>query len=313
MLCILNNIMLGYKNNSKEWFTIHETYFRQKFNDIVNRKLNNNDIIIFTGKIFENLDNINSKIFLFFYDYIKKLSSTKKIIIIDKYNNESILKIFNENNNIIYTNQNILIDDTYIIIDNDFNNDKYYNNNTITIISEKINNHDFLYKKNNITLFNYNVAHDEILNNKNVIYDLNLFQINKNIKKIGFLIYKNNSYKIIKNNFSPLYKEIILNTNEDIDILNNIDDKKYIIDIQINKKLLSETNKIKIDYILSKINYNSISYIDDNNQVENKNLIIDNNNFIDITSIIFTEIKKYNNKELEIEFKNILNMLNKNK
>jgi len=124
----------------------------------------------------------------------------------------------------------------------------------------------------------------------------------KDKNQIGFSVIKNKKIKFIENKKSPRFREVEINSMDDIE---NIDINKDFIDIIIDSELIEKPEyKNKIDIFLSKNLFNNIFYKEKSNKKTNNNIIIKNSN---IKNIIMDNI----DDDLKEEMINIFKLCEK--
>lgn len=297
---IINNTKFGYKNNSKEWNQNMFDYFKNQFIPFIKKHSKPNDKLIHLGNIFNSSESVNIELLLNVQKLFIKLSSIIDIIILDGYNEKTNISSIFKNTyqgddliNRINYSTNEFIPYNEKIIDN-------INNQKIIFLNNRIDKN--ILKKYSNTLFICGY-YDDRLEEDNVIRVGALYQFEKTTSDKGFYVIdsKTLKYKFIKNSYSPIYKTIKI-TN--ISQLNDLDENfinnnkvKAIID----KKLIDE-KKIKIDLLLSKYNFKSIEYINDD---ENEDGFV-NNTTINIEELILDKMKNSDNEKLLSEFKKIM-------
>lgn len=206
----------------------------------IETNLDKNDTCIILGNTLSKPDLIKTNELLSLYDILNSISEKCNVYILigknDLHKKKSLLDIFSKNSNI-----NIIADSKTIKI-----NDKY-----ISLIPYK-----GIYVNEPIDMI---FSHDDIETNSLCFTAFNN-TLNKNGKKInvpspyqlskkddinkGFFVYDSN-LQFIKNAYTPLYKNIIIKTEEDIDNVITATNGNDKINLVVDESLLSKGNIIK--------------------------------------------------------------------
>jgi len=293
-LWIINNTKFGYKNNSKEWSQNMFDYFYNHFIPYITNKIKPGDKLIHLGNIMSNSETVNISILLKVTELFKTLSEILPVIILDGYNEKNnISTLFNvERINDVHTMDNLKL------ISNK-NPLEYINNDDIVFINNRIDS-DIL-KKYKDTLF-FCGFHDDRKEDENIIHVGSPYQLDENILECGFYVLNTTlkKYKYIKNNYSPIYNTITIT---DVSQIEDID-QKFVennnVRIIIDRSLVSD-KKIKIDVLLSKYNFKSVTYLNEVKTVDEMD-----NSTTDMEELIREKIKKSDNENLLNEFENII-------
>lgn len=295
---ILNNTKFGYKNNSKEWLKNMNNYFDDYFIPFISKHFKSGDKLIHLGNIFNSTESINISTLLRIKDLFVKLSKILPIIIVDGYNEKNgITKLFKDEN--IITINSVTELDSVKIIPNKNPLEYITSDDSIVFINNRIDT--TLLKKFTNTLI-FCGYHDDRKEDENIIHVGAPYQFDKTSFDKGFYILDsvNKKYKFIKNNYSPNYNTITIT---DISQIDDIDagfvDKNHV-SVVVDKSLVDD-KKIKIDVLLSKFNFKSITYKNDVEKID----FIDSSS-MDMEELIREKIKNSDNDELMTEFENII-------
>jgi hypothetical protein len=295
---LINNTKFGYKNNCKKTSQMMFDYFYKHFIPLIDKNKKDGDILIHSGNIFNSVDNLNITLLLKVIKLFDDISEKIPFYIING-NNEinQITKLFKQtiiDSNTKLNNIKIIRND---VLNNIDSNDK------IILINSNINTELLKDFNDKLFLIGY---HDNNSEKDNIITIGSPYQLDKCEDDRGFYIIdtNNNKYKLIKNNYSPKYKTLKITDISQISELNQDDIKYNNVDIIIDKKLVDE-KKIKIDVLLNKFDFKSITYINDDTEIINIH-----NNSINIEEIIKTKIFELNDPAVNIEFENIMKIYN---
>lgn len=292
---LINNTKFGYKNNSKEWSKNMFDYFNNIFIPFIEKNQKSGDILVHLGNLFHSTENVNISILLQVNELLNKLNKILPVYILHGTNESSnITNILNiesitetkQINNILFVphTQNIL---------------KHINSDVV-ITNSKIDN-SILEKYSDKLFFIGHYDNKEEINNIIKIGALYQFEDTDNDKGFYILDTVSKKYKYIKNNYSPQFFKIIIT---DISQIDNIDSDyvdKNNVDLIIDKSMITDKN-IKLDVLLSKFNFKSITYTNDIQKEQ-----MDDISF-NMEDIIRERIEKTNNADLIKEFENIINI-----
>ena len=247
---IINNTKFGYKNNSKEWIKIQFDYFENFFIPFLKKYSKPNDKIIHLGNIFNHSEVISTNILMKTFDLFQTLNSILPLIILPGINDKNNINLlFNTNiDNSIKHIQNI----------------NQYNNEKLVFINNRIDT-DILKKHNSLIVCG---LHDERNEDVNIIKVGSLYKFDNNDDR-GFYIIdsETNKYKFVKNIYSPNHNTIKITNIKQIDEIDVEFVKNNNVDIIIDKSLIDD-KKIKIDVLLSKYDFKSITYITRLNDID---------------------------------------------
>ena len=300
---ILNNTKFGYKNNSKEWSKNMFDYFDNEFIPFLEKHAKPSDKLIHLGNIFNTSESVNTSTLVKVFNLFNKISSIVEVILVNGYNEKTgISQIFNNTNQIgepLITN--ITDVDTYHqikIIPNKNPLEYVSDSDSIVFINNRIDADILKNFKNTLFFCGY---HDDRKVYPNVINVGAPYQLDKTSPDKGFYVLdpKSKKFKFIKNSYSPKFDTITITNISQINEL----DKDYINNNYVNvvvDKSLVEDKQVKVDILLSKYEFKSITYTNDVEEV-----VLDNDT-LNMEELIRDKIKNSDNPELMSEFENIM-------
>lgn len=223
-------------------------------------------------------------------------------MMVDYFENE-LIPILDKNSN---------LEDTFLILGDLFNGENitFKILNKVYFLLEEISNKlKIEIKESSQTKFLKNIPNIKFHNKtsySNYMID-SLYQLKKDFVKFGFIVIdESNNHIFYENEYSPRYNKILIN---DISELEDLD-KEWVDKNHVELELteLAITNKLKLDIILSKFNFNKIIYPKDISEP----IIIDDESF-DVEDLVKKHISLSDNKNnLEEEFNKII-QIHKNK
>ena len=234
--------------------------------------MDKSDCVIIIGDIFYNTSNICSSIFIKTQDILSEISNICEVVLITDKNTKEMFKFIPD-----------------IKFTDNFTEGEY----TISKIL-KNNKYNFLgfTDINKIEDNNYHLPSP--------------YQLTEDTNGNGFYVINTdkNVHNFIRNTTSPVFGTIKIESFEELEELDNtyISDNK--ITLIINKSLY-DTNRTKLEYILSKLTPIKIEYIDNNDNSEEDDSITIPQNYDDI---IRKEIEKRNIKDLMDKYENIISI-----
>lgn len=287
---VINNTKFDIKNiNSLE-------YFEQEYIQLISKYSFKDDIILHLGQVFNNSDNVNTKLLNNVINLFNKISNIIPLYFLDGYDT-SLLKLFSDLNfNVIREPLKI---NNVKIIPRKYNILEHINDEEIIFINSQI---DQTQLKNKLYFCGFYDKRSEI---NNIINVGSPYQFDKESSN-GFYVIdtKTKKYKYFENKIIPVFDVIRITDIKQIDEL----DQEFInnnnISVEIDKILIDEKN-LKIDFLLSKYNFKSIKYIND---VEIDEKII--NSSLDINKIVLEKIQNTNDPEILKEFNKIMKIFN---
>ena len=294
------HVGLGYPNKVDKWFKIHDDYFNKFLIPFLKESLEEGDIIIHLGDLFDNRNVIPINLLDFTQKIIEQIASIAPFHIIIgnhdlwtrstseinsvnlykyipnvfvydspkriKFNELDLLMIpYIENKkeqvNIIKENS----DCHYLFCHSDLSGARMHLNSVANKNNDKIDVDVF---SNFIKVYS---GHIHIVQSqKNFTFVGSVFEMDRNDidnqKGIFVLDVDNKKEIFVENNISPRFKKMYLLKESDIDKLDGLVTKDYI-DLFISNSLLINNRKFrrKIEILLEQGNFASIDYIDDIN------------------------------------------------
>jgi len=274
-IAVINNTNFGYKNNSKEISDMMFKYFNSDVIPKLKKNMDKMDSVVIIGDIFYNTSNICSSIFNKTQDILSEISNICNLILITDKNTKDMFRFI----------PNIKFQDNFT--ESDYTISKSLRNNKYNLLGftdiSKIEDNNYHLPSP------YQLTEDT---NGNGFYVINT---DKNI--IHF----------IKNTSSPVFGTIKIDSFEELEDLDNTYISENKITLVINK-ILYDTNRTKLEFILSKLTPVKIEYIDYENNEEDEDSIIIPQNYDDI---IRREIEKRNMKDLMEKYENIISIYKK--
>lgn len=301
-LWVINNTKFGYKNNSKEWLKNMVDYFDNQFIPFLKKNTNTGDKIIHLGNILNTTETVNISTLLTVRDLFIRMSQIIPLHLVDGYNEKNeVSKLFVNGIQPIHNINNV--EELYGVrfIPNKNPLEYITSNDKIVFTNNRIDTE--LLKKFPDILF-FCGYHDDRKEDGNIIHVGSPYQLDKTNYDKGFYVVdvETKKYKFIKNNYSPQYNTITITDISQIDEIDPNFVNKNFVNVIIDKSLM-EDKKVKIDMLLSKYNFKSITYTNDVEKVE-----ITDSTTLNIEEIIREKIKNSDNQELMSEFENILKL-----
>jgi hypothetical protein len=225
-IAVINNTNFGYKNNSKEISDMMFKYFNSDVIPKLKKNMDKIDSVVIIGDIFYNTSNICSSIFNKTQDILSEISNICKLVLITDKNTKDMFRFI----------PNIKFQDNFT--ESDYTISKSLRNNKYNLLGftdiSKIEDNNYHLPSP------YQLTEDT---NGNGFYVINT---DKNI--IHF----------IKNTSSPVFGTIKIDSFEELEDLDNTYISENKITLVINK-ILYDTNRTKLEFILSKLTTSSIA------------------------------------------------------
>jgi len=305
---IINNTKFGYKNNSKEWSNNMFDYFDNEFLPLLTKQYKSDDIVVHLGNVFNNSENLNTKILNRTIDLFERISNICTLYLMvghnDRVNDNNIntFKALEKHKNIEIVKDclNLIHKDKKIKLISWCNNPLKHMTSDINLVNiELLKIDERLLKKGKIYCGYYDDK--KLLGNCTLVGSPYQFN-DSNDKGIYIIDVENNKDIFISNKKSPVYKTIEINEIEEIEVIDEDFVNKNNVNILINKKLI-ETKEIKTKILLSKYNFKKIDYFDSGTEEIEE---LSDNTSTTIEKMIRDKIKNSDNKILLSEFENII-------
>ena len=248
---IINNTNFGYKNNSSEWFNTMLDYFDNYFIPFIQKNSKPSDKLVHLGNIFVSYESVKISQLLTIKELFVKLNNILPVIILDGYNEKSgISKLLD-----VKVVDNVSDIDGVKFISNK-NPLEYINNDSIVFTNNRI---DTQLLKRYDTLF-FCGYHNEHKEDENIINVGCPYSLEKGMDG-GFYVLdvETRKYKYVKNTYSPSYQVITITDISQIDEIDSEFVNKNNVSVVVDRSLVDD-KKIKIDVLLSKYNFKSVSY-----------------------------------------------------
>ena len=293
-LWIISNTKFGYKNNSKEWSKNMIDYFDNYFIPFISKHAKPGDKLIHLGNIFNSSDNVNISLLLTIEKLFVKLNKILPVVILDGYNEKTgISNLLKSDNTTNFENVQLIPSSVKVL--------EHIKEQEIIFLNSRIDTE--ILKKFKNTLF-FCGFHDDRKEEDNVIVVGSPYQFDGTSPDKGFYVLDTLSkkHKFVENNYSPNYNTITITDISQIDDIDENFVNKNRVSVVVDKSLI-EDKKIKIDVLLSKFNFKSITYKNDVDVIETVDSVS-----TDMEELIRVKIKNSDNPELEPEFDNIMNI-----
>lgn len=293
------HLALGYPNKVDRWFPIHKQYFDEFLIPFLEENVRAGDIIIQMGDLFDNRNVIPINIMNYAMDQVERLASIAPTHIIignhdcwsissDKLNAIRPFKyipnvsIYDETTVVEYNGLNLLLmpyihskkeqirliqensNCSYLFCHSDLNGCKMHLTSVAHRNTDKIDIEEFESFKRVLS------GHIHLVqDNKNFTFVGSIFQMDRNDyndqKGIFVLDTDTNDLEFYPNNISPVFKKVVVSTEDDIEKLNELKGSKDYIDVYISNKLLMTNRKLRrqLEIVLEDSGFEKVEYIDD--------------------------------------------------
>jgi hypothetical protein len=304
--------------SSKEWLKNMDYYFYNEFIPFLTNRVRPNDILIHLGNFLYKTKNIDLNVLKFVQDLFEKISSILPVYIIEGENDSLSLNILKNFKNIEIIREpkqiELLLLQKFAILPNCtkvedidkfesdycFLNMDYLNSPQKDLIISKLKKfkkcYNGYYNKNSVTSNIKNLGGPY-----NIEYD----------EKKGFIVLEThtNKDKFIQNKISPNFKKMILNTEKDLEIPQDVFKNNYV-SLTINKQLLID-NKLKIEMLIGGNDIVNIHYSDDEILKDKEDILELSESSLSLKEMVIDYINQSpseNKKRLLKEFNNIVEL-----
>jgi DNA repair exonuclease SbcCD nuclease subunit len=289
---------MSYPNNYLKWMDVSKNYFEGFLIPLIEKKLDENDIIIQLGDLFDNRSLIPIDVLNYAKDILLRISKICPIHILvgnhDMFHKSSgeinsinlfdfihNIYVYNKPSKIDWNGKSILMmpyiekkkeqieilkkysGTDYLFCHSDLNGAKMHLTSVAHKNNDKIDVEEFSGYKNVYS------GHLHIVQStKNFTFVGNIFEMDRNDlgnqKGIYILDTITGSHEFIENKISPRFKKVWVRTEEDILSLDSVSTKDYI-DLYISNSLLINNRKLrrKLEMMLESGNFASVEYLDD--------------------------------------------------
>jgi len=269
-------------------------YFYNNFIPFIKKHSKPDDKIIHLGNIFNSSETINVSTLIQVKTLFEKLNEIIPVIIVNGHNEKTGISSLFDN----------VIDDVKVIDNVKYISNKnpleHISNDSIVFINNRIDT-NILKKYDTLFICGY---HDDRKEDENIIYVGSPYQFDNTSNDKGFYVLdtETKKYKFVKNTHSPRYETITITDISQIDEIDEEYVNKNNVNVVVDKNLVDE-KKLKIDVLLSKYNFKSITYKNDVEHVE-----LDDSTSMNMEELIREKIKNSDNPNLLSEFENILSI-----
>ena len=299
------HLALGFPNKSEKWLNTHKEYFNKFLFPLLRKEVKEGDIIIHLGDLFDNRNIIPIDILNFGLEIVEELSkiapthilvgnhdcyhkSSSEINTIRPFKHIPNIFIYEKTSTLEYNDVKLLMmpfieekkeqvrllqankNCDYVFCHSDLNGAKMHLTSVAHKNTDKIDVEEFISFKKVYS------GHIHILQeSKNFIFVGNNFQMDRNDmntkKGIYMLDTDTGEETFFENKISPVFKEVYIRNQDDIENLDTISTTDYI-DLFISNTLLVGNRKLrrKLELILETGNFASVEYIDDINKTTEK-------------------------------------------
>jgi hypothetical protein len=302
---VTSNTHFGYKKISDKQFS----YFYEYLIPFLKEKSKENDLFIHMGNVFSNRKNVSMDIINKTMNVFEEISEILPVYLMKSKNDQFSIELLKRIKNVNVIEKIKNIDNITILpitnkIEDDLkniSNDILLFNYDYTINPETIKN--VIKNKFEISICGY---FDDIeTNDDNIINVHSPYDLNKNHEnKKGLIIIDTDrkKFKFVENTYSPKFINIYIKELDDSKILEN--HKNDFVELKISKSIVkTKENRNKLDIILNKYEFDTITYVDDK-MIKEEDIKIDDHTF-NIREIIESHLKDKNEllKELDIVYK----------
>lgn len=284
--------------NYQKWMKNLKEYFYELYIPTLLKKYKDGDICIHLGDLFDNRNQIPIDVLNEVQKIVEEISSILPFYILignhdiftkssNDINTPKIYKyipnvfIIESTQEIIYNGRKLLLmpwvekkseqikiinqyNSDYLFCHSDLNGAKMHLSSVAHKNLDKIDVDEFKsYKR----VYSAHIHLTQV--HKNFVFVGSIYQMDRNDygNKKGIYILDTNSdtHEFIENNLSPEFKQVVVNSEEDIKKLEEIDTSKNYIDLKISNNLLVNSRKTrrKLEVALEKGGFSDIEYIND--------------------------------------------------
>lgn len=316
---IISNTNFNIQKNlsSKEWLKNMNYYFYKEFIPFLTNTVSSNDILIHLGNFLYKSKMIDLNVLKFVQDLFEEISSILPVYIIEGENDSLGLNILKNFKNIEIIKEprqiELLLDQKFVLFPfstqiediEKFDSDYCFLN--IDLNSSK---KDIIINK--LKKFNkcYNGYYDKNSVTGNIKNLGGPYNINSDDKK-GFIVLETHTDKdkFVQNKISPTFKKIVLNSESDLNISQDIFKNNYI-SLTINKQLLID-NKLKIEMLIAEHDIVNITYSDDEILKDKEDILELGESSLSLKEMVIDYINQSpseNKKRMLKEFDNIIEL-----
>jgi len=336
------HIGLGYPNKTDKWFKIHKEYFSDFLIPLLKERVENDDIIVHLGDLFDNRNVIPINLLNYAIDIVEEISniapmhiivgnhdlwskSTSEINTIRPFRYMPNVFIYDRVSRLEYNGIKICMmpfvesrleqikqinefkDCDYLFCHSDLNGCKMHLTSIAHKNSDKIDIDNFKYFRK------VRSGHIHIVQeNKHFTFIGSPFQMDRNDynnqKGIFILNTDDDSEEFIPNNISPIFKKVEILSESDIVTLESLKNTKDFIDITISNNLLVNNRRLrrKLENILENGSFESIEYIDDIKTIDDVDttdeIVMENQQSLDIS--IQLDYEEYIKEYIQKQYEN---------
>jgi len=310
------NISKGLSH--KEWQDNIMDYFNNEFIPYLTDNVQPNDILVHLGNLTHKTKTIDLNTLKIIQDTFEKISNILPVYMIEGENDNLPLNILKNFKKIHIINKPTLVN---ILPDQIFSmlpiNTKFEELNKIKG-GYCFLNFDYMNSKNKDIIINklknFNKCYNGFYSNNSVVKNIKNIASPYNINtdgKRGIIVLDThtNKDKFILNKTSPSFKNINIDTVEDLDIPQEKLKNNYV-SLNINKDVLID-NKLKIDMLMAENNIVNVIYSDDEIMKDKEDILELNQEKISLNEMVIDYINNSqvkNKDELLKEFNNIIKL-----
>lgn len=293
------HIGLGYPNSVDKWFKVHQQYFSEFLIPLLKKEVEDGDIIVHLGDLFDNRNVIPINLLNYGMDIVEEISriaplhiivgnhdlwskSASEINTIRPFRYIPNVTIYDKTSILEYNGKKILMmpyiekrleqidlinqfnDCDYLFCHSDLNGCKMHLTSVAHKNSDKIDIQDF-HSFRKVRSGHIHLTQE----NGNFKFVGSIFQMDRNDigdqKGITVIDTSDESEEFFPNKVSPVFKKFRVTNEQDVERLDELKDTKDYVDLAISNNLLISNRKLrrKLEVMLEKGNFASVEYIDD--------------------------------------------------